>query len=127
MRARFSAPFQTGPVAHPASCTMGTGSFPEVKRPGRGVGHPPPSSAEVKGRVELYLYSPYGPSWSILGRPLPLALPKDIKTTVRLYCMYSCGEQHEVSAQCIKLYNHLARVRDKKVEGASKFRYTCVA
>ena len=26
--ARFSAPIQTGPGAHPASCTMGTGSFP---------------------------------------------------------------------------------------------------
>jgi len=25
---RFSAPVQTGPGAHPASCTMGTGSFP---------------------------------------------------------------------------------------------------
>jgi hypothetical protein len=24
----FSAPVQTGPGAHPASCTMGTGSFP---------------------------------------------------------------------------------------------------
>ena len=56
--ARFSAPVQTGPGAHPASCTMGTGYFPGVKRPGRGVAHPPPSSAEVKERVELYLYSP---------------------------------------------------------------------
>jgi len=34
--ARFSAPVQTGPRAHPASCTMGTGSFPGVKG-GRGV------------------------------------------------------------------------------------------
>jgi hypothetical protein len=25
---RFSAPVQTGPGAHPASCTMGTGSLP---------------------------------------------------------------------------------------------------
>jgi len=25
---RFTAPVQTGPEAHPASCTMGTGSFP---------------------------------------------------------------------------------------------------
>jgi hypothetical protein len=33
---RFSAPVQTGPGAHPASCTMGTGSFPGVKS-GRGV------------------------------------------------------------------------------------------
>jgi hypothetical protein len=29
--ARFSAPVQTGPGAHPASCAMGTGSFPGVK------------------------------------------------------------------------------------------------
>ena len=29
--ARFSAPVQTGPGAHPASYTMGTGSFPGVK------------------------------------------------------------------------------------------------
>ena len=29
--ARFSAPVQTGPEAHPASCTMDTGSFPGVK------------------------------------------------------------------------------------------------
>ena len=34
--ARFSAPVQTGSGAHPASCTMGTGSFPGVKS-GRGV------------------------------------------------------------------------------------------
>jgi hypothetical protein len=26
--ARFSAPVMTDPKAHPASCTMGTGSFP---------------------------------------------------------------------------------------------------
>jgi hypothetical protein len=36
--------------------------FPGVKRPGRGVNYPPPSSTEVKEKVELYLYSPFGPS-----------------------------------------------------------------
>jgi hypothetical protein len=45
--ARLFAHVQTGPEAHPASCTMGTGSFPGVKRPGRGADHPAPSSAEV--------------------------------------------------------------------------------
>jgi hypothetical protein len=53
--------------AHPASYTMGTGSFPGVKRPVREVNHPPPSSAEFKERVELCLYSPSGPSWPVLG------------------------------------------------------------
>jgi len=67
VEARFSAPVQTGPGAHPASYTMGTGSFPGVKRPGSGVDHRPPSSAEVEERVELYLYSPSGPSWRVLG------------------------------------------------------------
>jgi hypothetical protein len=45
---RFSAHVQTGPGLHPASCTMGTGSFPGVKRPGRGVDHQPPASAEIE-------------------------------------------------------------------------------
>jgi hypothetical protein len=48
--------------------------FPGVKRPRRGVNHPPPSSAEVKGRIQLYLYSPSGPSWHVVGRTLPLAV-----------------------------------------------------
>ena len=80
--ARFCAPVQTGPGAHPDSCTMGSGSFPGVKRPGRDAKH---SSLLVpwlrKGSaipllpvwvvrsvqslsactVQLYLYSPYGP------------------------------------------------------------------
>ena len=44
-------------------------SFPGVKR---SVDHPPPSSAQVKERVELYLYCPSRPSWPILGWTLPL-------------------------------------------------------
>jgi hypothetical protein len=45
--------------------------FPWVKRPGCGLDYPPPSSAEVKERVELYFYSPFGPSWPVLGWILP--------------------------------------------------------
>jgi hypothetical protein len=46
--ASFSAPVQTGPGAHPASYTMGTGSFPGDKvRPGRAADHPDLSSAAV--------------------------------------------------------------------------------
>jgi hypothetical protein len=57
----------------PPSHTVGTGSFPEVKQPGRGVvAAKPPSSAEIKERVEVYLYSSFGPSCPVLGRTLPL-------------------------------------------------------
>jgi hypothetical protein len=56
--------------ANPASYKMGTGSFTRLKRPRRVVNHPHPSSAAVK--IELYLYSPYRPSWPVLGRTLPL-------------------------------------------------------
>ena len=49
--ARFSEPVQTGPGAHQASYTMGTGSFPGLKPPV--VDHSPSSSPEVKEIEEL--------------------------------------------------------------------------
>ena len=70
--ASFSAPVQTGPETHSASYTMGTVSLPGVKRPGRDVDHSPPSSAKLNERVKLYLYSPSGSFWSVLGWTLPL-------------------------------------------------------
>jgi hypothetical protein len=48
------------PILH----TMGTAYFMRVKRPGRGLDRPHTYKAEVKERVELYLHSPFGPSWS---------------------------------------------------------------
>jgi hypothetical protein len=54
--ARFSAPVQTGPGAQPASCTMGTGSFPGVNS-GRGVTLTP---------------HPLLVLWSWKGRAIPL-------------------------------------------------------
>jgi len=47
VEARFSVPIQTGPDAHPALCTMGTGSFLRLKRPEHGADHPPPFSNDV--------------------------------------------------------------------------------
>jgi hypothetical protein len=55
-----------GPTQPPIQWVPGL--FPGVKRPGRGVDHTPSSSAEVKQRVKLYLYSPSGPSWPVIGR-----------------------------------------------------------
>jgi hypothetical protein len=70
MAARFSAPIQTGPD----SCTMGIDSFPGVNWPGYGTSHPSPSTAKVRERVELYLYSTSGPSLPVLGCTLPFHL-----------------------------------------------------
>jgi len=78
--ARFSAPVRTGRGTHPAFCTVGTGSFPEVKS-GRSVTltlHPLLCRGQEK--VELY-YFPYGPhglyraSVTVQWRTLPYFLP----------------------------------------------------
>jgi hypothetical protein len=49
---------------------------------------PTPSSAEVKERLELYLYSPSGPSWPVLGRTL--ALPFTILRQYFLLFFWFC-------------------------------------
>jgi len=64
--ARFSAPVQTGSGAHPASHTMCTGSFPGGKAAGTWRWPPTPYSAQVKERVEQYIYSTSGPSWLVI-------------------------------------------------------------
>jgi len=45
---RFSASIQAGPGAHPASYTMGAGSFTRVKQPGHDVDHPPHLAPRLK-------------------------------------------------------------------------------
>ena len=62
---------------------MGTGSSPGVKRTALGADHPPPSKCRDQERVELYLYSPSGPSWPIMGAPLPLPI-QDVSNPVGL-------------------------------------------
>ena len=64
-------------------------SFPGLKRPERGVDHPLPSSVEVKERVELYLYSPSVPSWPVLGRTVPLPLPRKLPITFLPFITYA--------------------------------------
>ena len=58
MGTRFSALVQTGPGAHPASCTMGTGSFPGVKC----------------ARSVMLTPHPLLVSWSRKSRAIPLLL-----------------------------------------------------
>ena len=61
---------QTGPGAHPASCTMGTGSFQEVEfkvRPGRAADHSPPSSVAVMEEQSYTSTHPLGHTWPVTG------------------------------------------------------------
>jgi hypothetical protein len=42
--------------------------------PGHGINHPPPSSADVKERINLYFYFPSRPLWPVLGSTFALLL-----------------------------------------------------
>jgi hypothetical protein len=81
VEARFSAPVQTGPGAHPASCTMGTGSFPGVKS-GRGV---------------TLTSHPFLVPWSWMSRAIPLpplwaVRPvQSLNACTRVHFTVSCG------------------------------------
>jgi hypothetical protein len=69
--------------------------FLGVKQLGCGVNHPPSSSARVKERVELYLYSPSGPLWPVLGRTLPLPYlnqRKVLLNNILKSCMSDMGD-----------------------------------
>jgi hypothetical protein len=81
--ARFFAHVQTGPGSHPASCTMGTGSFPGVKRPRRGADQPPPSSAEVR---KEFSYTSTPPLSLRACYGVPLTLPSNSPGVLNCLC-----------------------------------------
>jgi hypothetical protein len=61
-----------GPNQHPIQWVPSL--FPGGKAAGTWRWPPTPSIAEVKERLELYLYSPSGPSWPVICWNLPLPL-----------------------------------------------------
>jgi hypothetical protein len=64
----FSVLVQTGPGTHPASYTMGTGSFSRIKPTGCDVDHPPHLAPKLrKSRAIAYLYSLSGSSEIVVG------------------------------------------------------------
>jgi hypothetical protein len=63
-------PVQTGPGAHPASCTMGTASFP-----GRAADHSLLSSAAVMEEYSYTSTQPLGQNRACNGNTLPF-LPR---------------------------------------------------
>jgi hypothetical protein len=69
--ARFYAPVRTSLGPNQPLVQWAPGLFSRGKVARRGIDHPSQSSAEVKERVHLYLYSPSGPSWLVLGWILP--------------------------------------------------------
>ena len=71
---------------------------PGGKMAGDGIDHPPSSSAEVNEIVELYHYSPSGPSWPVLGWTSPLPLPL---CNVNCICNIRCN----VQCQTVKFQN----------------------
>jgi len=82
MGARFPSPVQTSPGAHPASCTMGTVSFPAVKS-GRGVTLTP---------------HPFLVPWSWKNRailPLPLWAVRPVQS------LSACTRGHFTLALCL--------------------------
>jgi len=48
--------------------------FPGVKAAGLFVDRPPASSTKLKERLELYLWSPFGPWWLVRGRNFTFTL-----------------------------------------------------
>ena len=55
--------------------------FPGIKAAVALFWPPTTSKAKVEGRVDLYICSSSGPSWPVLGWPLPLPLPVVISFT----------------------------------------------
>jgi len=79
---RFSAPVQTGPGAHPASCTVGTRSFSGVES-GRGVTLTP---------------QPLLVPWSRKGRAIPLLSLWAVRPVQSLS---ACTRGHFTLTQCL--------------------------
>ena len=75
-----------------------------VNRPERGADHPPHLSAEVEGRVELYVYFPTGPSWPVMGRTFILFRAVSYQTGGRSVCiLQSFGENCNLHLQGEKM------------------------
>jgi hypothetical protein len=83
---------------------MGTGGhFSGGKaRPGRDADHSPPSSAEVKYELELYLLSPHVPPWHVGGQ---LTSNKEKLSNYRMFTQYN--KKHAFSTKGEKQNNYI--------------------
>ena len=100
--ARFIAPviLALEPTRPPVQWVTSSG----VKRPGRGINHWLPSSAEIEERVELYLTSVSWRSWRVIGLRLPFLLYKIRLWDKTVYLLYTGDVQHfiQMSLPCVE-------------------------
>ena len=87
---------------------MGSGSLSWVQRPGSGLDHLLPSSAEVKERIELYLYSPSEASRPDLEHTLHITMIKNLPPSASsgqgpVAGTCECGNERSVSIKCGEL------------------------
>jgi hypothetical protein len=115
--ARFSAPVQTGPGAHPASCTMGTRSLPGVKS-GRDVTLTPHSLLVPRSRRRITCFKncmkthtdvvfPCVIPTSLSHGAISLTSEFRIVTVLQL-CVYKCI-WHRIHIQTVQYVSDLHR------------------
>jgi hypothetical protein len=88
----------------PGAFTLG------VKRPGREADHSPPSNAEVKVCVELYLHSPNTPSWRCAQLKARGKICLTLKKVSEM--KYADGWVDVISPLCVYLMHVLQAVYD---------------
>jgi hypothetical protein len=91
-------------------------SLLEVKWPGHSINHPPPYITEVKERVELYFYSPSGPSWPVWKKQKKSRIVENFTTLdqrsqiewdeiLKVEHYFSKGPQNKLKNGTIKVYS----------------------
>ena len=99
MGARFSAPVQSDPEAHPASCTMGTRSFPGVK----------------SGQVVTLTPHPLLVPWSWKGTAIPLLLLWAVRPVQRLSVCTRVNFTYVLTAEVNGLDQHKRKYWNSRI------------
>ena len=84
------------PWGPPSLLYNGYRVFPGGKAAGAWCWSPTPSRAEIKERVELNIYLPFGPLWHVLGWTLPLPLPVRLIASLAVAWGYGFYSQLEI-------------------------------
>jgi hypothetical protein len=84
------------PWGPPSLLYSGYPVIPGSKAAGAWRWTPTPSSSEIKGRLELYFYPPFGPSWPVLGE-LYLYVQLSLSEQTSYFCSYLLGLEFESS------------------------------